>query len=136
MKRPLQSVLHLAGIASVTMLVVTPVAADDATIFAPIQPLSGIPIELKQVASGFTSPLKGKVAPGEPGRLYIVDQVGKLWAVDLSTGAKTLFLDVSARLVPLGVDGPASYDERGFLGVAFHPDYQHNGKLYTWTSEP
>jgi len=113
-----------------------PAGADDATVFAPIQPLSGISIELTRVASGFTSPLKGKPAPGEPGRLYIVDQVGKLWAVDLASGAKTLFLDVGQRLVPLGVDGPETYDERGFLGVAFHPDYQHNGKLYTWTSEP
>src|SRR4051812_12047655 len=81
-----QTLLQIAGVASATMLVVAPVAADDATVFAPIQPLSGIPIELRRVASGFTSPLKGKVAPGEPGRLYIVDQVGKLWAVELSTG--------------------------------------------------
>jgi hypothetical protein len=65
-----------------------------------------------------------------------VDQVGKLWAVDLSTGAKTVFLDVSSRLVVLGVVGPGSFDERGFLGVAFHPDYRNNGKLYTYTSEP
>jgi glucose/arabinose dehydrogenase len=45
-------------------------------------------------------------------------------------------MDVSARLVALGVLGPGTYDERGFLGVAFHPDYQYNGLLYTYTSEP
>ena len=27
------------------------------------------------------------------------------------------------------------YDERGFLGVAFDPDFKHNGLLYTFTSE-
>jgi hypothetical protein len=120
----------------VSLLAAAPAFADESTIFAPIQPLSGIPVELTRVAAGFTSPLKGKTAPGEPGRLYVVDQVGQLWAVDLARGTKTLFLDVSSRLVPLGVDGPGSYDERGFLGVAFHPSYRKNGKLYTWTSEP
>ena len=107
----------------------------DATVFAPIQP-GGTKIKLEMLASGLTAPLKGTVAPGEPNRLYVVDQVGKLWAIDLSTGAKTLFLDVSARLVTLGFLGPNTFDERGFLGVAFHPDYRTNGKLYTYTSEP
>lgn len=44
-------------------------------------------------------------------------------------------LDLSSRLVSLGLFG-VGYDERGFLGFTFHPDYQSNGKLYTYTSEP
>ena len=107
----------------------------DSTIFAPIQP-GGFTVNLETVATGLTSPLKGVVAPGEPGRLYVVDQPGKLWAIDLGTGAKTLFFDVSARLVTLGILGPGTFDERGFLGLAFHPNYAANGKLYTYTSEP
>jgi glucose/arabinose dehydrogenase len=107
----------------------------DNTIFAPIQP-GGFKVDLETVATGLTSPVKGVVAPGEPGRLYVADQVGKLWAIDLATGSKTLFLDVGARLVRLGVFGPGTFDERGFLGVAFHPNYAVNGKLYTYTSEP
>src|SRR5918996_2482169 len=93
------------------------------TFFAPIRP-GGMKITLEKVADGITSPLKGVVAPGQPGRLYVVDQVGILWAVDLTTGAKTGFLDVKSRLVRLGVLGDNTFDERGFLGVAFHPDYQ------------
>ncbi len=58
----------------------------------------------------------------------------------LATGVKTLFLDVGPtglnRLVTLGVLGPNTFDERGLLGVAFHPNYATNGKLYTYTSEP
>jgi len=107
----------------------------DTTIFAPIQP-GGFKVNLETVATGLTAPNKGVLAPGEPGRLYVVDQVGKLWAVDLATGSKTLFLDVGSRLVPLGVFGPGTFDERGLLGVAFHPNYAVNGKLYTYTSEP
>jgi glucose/arabinose dehydrogenase len=47
-----------------------------------------------------------------------------------------VFLDVSARLVTLGVNGPNTFDERGLLGVAFDPNYASNGLLYTFTSEP
>lgn len=108
----------------------------DNTIFAPIQDERGFRVGLELAARGLTSPLKGVAAPGEPGRLYVVDQPGRLWAVDLATGHKRVFLDVSARLVPLGVCGPGTFDERGFLGVAFHPNYRANGLLYTYTSEP
>src|SRR5687767_10999591 len=112
-----------------------PATAFDQTVFAPIH-RGGTRIGLEAVASGMTAPLKGLVAPGERSRLYVLEQTGQLWAVDLATGAKTLFLNVSDRLVTLGVFGPNTFDERGFLGVAFHPDYARNGKLYTYTSEP
>jgi glucose/arabinose dehydrogenase len=107
----------------------------DDTIFAPINDEAGFPVRLTLTVKDLTAPLKGVLAPGQPGRLYVVDQPGRLWAVDLATGQKTVFLDVSGRLVPLGVCGPGTFDERGFLGVAFHPNYQSNGLLYTYTSE-
>ncbi|MBI4561130.1 MAG: PQQ-dependent sugar dehydrogenase [Candidatus Rokubacteria bacterium] len=107
----------------------------DDDVFAPIGP-GGFPIKLELVADGLTAPLKGKVAPGHANRLFVVDQAGILWAINLTTGAKTVFLDVSVRLVTLGVLGPGTFDERGFLGVAFHPDSESNGLLYTYTSEP
>ncbi|HZE13957.1 MAG TPA: PQQ-dependent sugar dehydrogenase, partial [Chthoniobacterales bacterium] len=49
----------------------------------------------------------------------------------------TPFLDVSSRLVALMV----GYDERGLLGLAFHPGFADSSspgfrKLYTYTSEP
>jgi hypothetical protein len=78
-------------------------------------------IMLETVATEFTSPVKGTVAPGLPGYLFVVDQAGTLWAVNLATGVKTQFLNISARLVTLGVNGPDTFDERGFLGVAFNP---------------
>jgi hypothetical protein len=52
------------------------------------------------------------------------------------TGQKGIFLDVSDRLVALGIAGPGTFDERGLLGVALHPDFSSNGLLYTYTSEP
>ena len=56
--------------------------------------------------------------------------------IDLAGGAKSVFLDVSTRLVALGIDGPGSFDERGLLGFAFDPEFADTGLLYTYTSEP
>jgi glucose/arabinose dehydrogenase len=119
-----------------SVFAVTKVTADPATIFAPIKPLDGFKLKLKLVAEGLVAPLKGKIAPGEPRRFYVVNQSGQLTAVDIHTGKKTQFLDLSNRLITFGKAGPGTYDERGLLGVAFHPHYRHNGKFYTYTSEP
>lgn len=106
-----------------------------ATIFAPITKF-GPRVAIEVVASGLTSPLKGVTAPGDHDHLYVVDQVGMVWKVHLPTKAKTVFHNVRSRLVTLGVLGPNSFDERGLLGLAFHPNYQSNGLIYTYTSEP
>jgi len=131
--------LLLAGVALVTLAAAAsahpPSAPFDDTIFAPIQP-GGPRIAVETVATGLTAPNKAVAAPGEPLRLYVVDQPGRIWAIDLGTGLKTVFLDVSSRLVPLGVFGPNTFDERGLLGIAFHPGYASNGLFYTYTSEP
>ncbi|MPZ18270.1 MAG: CHRD domain-containing protein [Luteitalea sp.] len=98
-----------------------------------------VEISLAPVADGLTAPNWGTFAPGcaeLSGRLYVTDQDGILWGIELATGEKDVILDVSAMLVSLGVGGPGTFDERGFLGVAFHPDYAQNGLLYTYTSEP
>jgi glucose/arabinose dehydrogenase len=96
----------------------------------------GLPISLELVTDGLTAPNWGTAAPGDTKRLFVVDQPGIVWAVSPASGERSVFLDVSNRLVPLGAFGPGTFDERGFLGLAFHPDYASNGLLYTYTSEP
>lgn len=102
-------------------------------------PSSGITIGLETVLSGLVQPTAGAVAPGDPDHLYIADQVGKVYALDISRhaspGSARLFLDISGSLVTLGL-GPAKYDERGLLGIAFHPNFHRNGLFYTYASEP
>jgi glucose/arabinose dehydrogenase/plastocyanin len=98
-------------------------------------------VRLETLVDGLTAPNWGTHVPGDPRRLFVTDQVGFVWSVDLTgpegePARKRVFLDVSARLVPLGIGGPGTYDERGLLGLAFHPDYPSNGLLYTYTSEP
>ena len=101
-------------------------------------PPSKTQVELKTMMTGLISPVGGAVAPGLPSRIFVLDQIGKIWALEVygpRRGQSTLFLDVSARLVPLGVFKPLNYDERGLLGMAFHPDFERNGLFYTFTSE-
>ena len=89
-------------------------------------------LDLVEIANNFNAPVKAVKAPGIDGSLFVVEQTGKIFRVDLSTGQKTSFLNVSNRLVGIN----SGYDERGLLGLAFHPDYASNGLLYTYQSEP
>ncbi len=112
---------------------VAPVPLDDPL---PAVPIGSVHVKLEVVADGLTAPNWGASAPGITDRLYVTDQDGILWNINLTTGDKSVFLDVTGRIVALGIFGPGSFDERGLLGVAFHPGYANNGLLYTYTSEP
>ena len=108
------------------------------TKFGPITRF-GPKVSIELVADGMTAPLKGVAAPGLSRWLFVVDQPGVVWAVDLTNSDtetnKIEFLNVRALIVTLGVCGPSSFDERGLLGIAFHPRFQQNGLFYTYTSE-
>ncbi len=99
-------------------------------------PTSAVTIELDEIAAGLVAPIWATTAPGNVDSLYIVDQVGKVIQLNLQDKSTSVFFDVSARLVSLGAFGPESFDERGLLGLAFHPNYQGNGLFYLYTSEP
>jgi glucose/arabinose dehydrogenase len=109
-------------------------------------PNSDVEVALETVAGGFTSPVWAINAPNDGRRIFVVDQIGKITAIKLdpsknkSIPDRMEFLDVGVDdldlLVPLGAFGPGSFDERGLLGLAFHPDYRNSGLIYTYTSEP
>jgi glucose/arabinose dehydrogenase len=86
-------------------------------------------VDIKLVAENLTSPL-GVVFPEDNSkRLFIIDQIGKIWVLDKDGNLlPEPFLDISSNLVPLNPNG----DERGLLGLAFHPDYKHNGRFYVY----
>ena len=95
-----------------------------------------VSVAFETVASGLLAPNYGTYAPGIADQLYVVDQPGQVWRINLKTRIRSLFMDVSNRLVPLGILPTFRYDERGLLGLAFHPNYAKNGLVYTYTSEP
>jgi glucose/arabinose dehydrogenase len=89
-------------------------------------------IELKSIATGMVAPVQLKVPPDGSGRNFIVDQAGQIRVVQGGTLLATPFLDVSSIIVPLN----AGYDERGLLGLAFHPQFATNGRFFVRYSRP
>ena len=88
---------------------------------------------LKIHAEGFTSPLVLTPIPGDEGKLVVVDQIGVAYVMDKE--GKRLqpeFLDLRDRMTRLN----KGFDERGFLGLAFHPKFQENKKCYVYYSAP
>lgn len=101
----------------------------------PITSIDGIEIALHPIADDLINPLVGTSTPSLPDYLFVVDQPGQIYQINLATGEKSTFLDVSSELITLGgIFG--DFDERGLLSMAFHPDYATNGLLYTYQSEP
>lgn len=96
-------------------------------------------VRLELVASGMTSPLGMAVPRDGSSRLFIVDQIGLIRILD---GQGNLlpepFLDLSDRMIPIGIDfgNGIVYDERGLLGMAFHPDYPTNGRFFVFYNAP
>ena len=75
------------------------------------------------------APVDLVLAPGQPDRVYIVEQgvVGPGFAPRVQTlapgdAAATTFVDLGDRVLKGG--------EAGLLGLAFHPDYAANGRLF------
>src|SRR5215510_7990262 len=57
-------------------------------------------VDFKEIATGMVSPL-GVVAPTDnTGRLFVIDQIGKIWIIDNAGNTMaTPFLDVSGMMV-------------------------------------
>src|SRR5688572_18776367 len=88
---------------------------------------------IQLIGQDFTAPVALVESPDNSGRLFVVDEIGKIRVI-LADGRllPQPFLDVSASMVPL----QANYDERGLLGLAFHPNHKTNGKFYVFYTVP
>ncbi len=96
-------------------------------------PFSDEPIGLKLIAENLTAPVALESPQDETGRLFVADQTGLIDLIDQDLGpAKQPFLDLRDRIVPLS----ALYDERGLLGLAFHPHFRENGRFFVYYSAP
>lgn len=77
------------------------------------------------VADGFNRPLLVTNASDGSGRLFVVEQGGRIWVIDENgERAAEPYLDISDRVSP-EADGP-NYSERGLLGLAFDPNFEEN----------
>jgi len=84
--------------------------------------LGDLAVTLEQVARGFEAPLYVTDANDGSGRLFVVEQEGRVKVVRDGRVSAKAFLDVSDRVDAGG--------ERGLLGLAFSPDYRQSGAFY------
>lgn len=90
-------------------------------------------VDLQLVADNFVSPIGLVPVPDNTGRMFVIDQIGKLYVID-ANGNKlpTPFIDLTSRMVTLN----PGFDERGLLGLAFHPNYASNGRFFVYYNAP
>ena len=79
-------------------------------------------VELVPVASNFTNPLDIQQPNDGSGRLFIVEQGGRIKIIQNGNVLRIPYLDVSSLIVSGG--------EEGLLGLAFHPNFSQNGCFY------
>lgn len=73
---------------------------------------------------GFNRSVYATASPGDPARIFVVELAGVIRVIDDGVIIRTPFLDISSRVQMTG--------EGGLLGLAFHPDYQRNGRFYVY----
>jgi glucose/arabinose dehydrogenase len=82
--------------------------------------------DVERVASGLNRPVWVGAAPGDPHALWVLEQPGRV--VRIEDGRRQTLLDVSEQ-VKTGA-------EQGLLGIAFHPGFAENRRLFLHWSDP
>lgn len=90
-------------------------------------------VDYEQFASGFTAPLAMVAYRTGKQAFLVVDQTGVISFLGATGGEATgTFLDLRSKMVTLR----KNFDERGLLGVALHPKFAANRKVYVYYSAP
>jgi glucose/arabinose dehydrogenase len=119
------SVARLIAIGLLTVCQFTPTTAAETN--------SNSNIGLKLLAEGFGAPETLVPIPDGTGRLLVAEQAGLIHVLDRDgKKSETPFLDLRQKIVELG----KGMEERGLLGLALHPQFKSNHKLYVVYSAP
>ncbi|KAM9355033.1 HHIP-like protein 1 [Pholidichthys leucotaenia] len=86
---------------------------------------------LEEVANGLRNPLAMVHASDGTHRFFVAEQVGVVWVyLPDRSRLERPYLNITKSVLTSSWEG----DERGFLGLTFHPKYKYNGKLYVYYS--
>jgi glucose/arabinose dehydrogenase len=88
-------------------------------------------VGLQLIAADLVSPVFLTQPPNDD-RLFIIDQIGEVRVVKNGQLQSEPFLDIKKKVISL----KPKHEERGLLGLAFHPDYQNNGRFFVYYSAP
>lgn len=83
-------------------------------------------LNLEEFVTGFERPVAIAPIPGTTNRYVVLELAGHIKLVENATVADTDFLDLTSRTSRDNND----WDERGLLGIAFHPNFEDNGLFY------
>lgn len=80
---------------------------------------------LEKVAADFEKPVWAGMPRLSKEKLWVMEQAGQVWIVDLKSGerSKEPFLDIRNQVSRTG-------NEEGLLGLAFAPDFMKSGRYY------
>ena len=76
-----------------------------------------------KVVSGFVSPVDIEFTDDGLGRMFVIEQAGRILIVEKGQILAPAFLDIRDRVGSSG-------NEQGLLGLAFHPDFKDNPFFY------
>jgi glucose/arabinose dehydrogenase len=79
----------------------------------PTLPAGTVAVHLEPVATGLNFPVYVTAAPGDTGRLFVVEKRGTIRVIKHGVVLPTPFIDLSGRVT--------TGSEQGLLGMAFHP---------------
>jgi len=82
-----------------------------------------------EVATGLARPVDIQNAGDGSGRLFVVEQPGRIRIIQDGQLLETPFLDIAERVNDNG-------NEQGLLGLAFHPRYEENGLFFVNYTDP
>ena len=89
-------------------------------------------VALRVVADGLTAPVGLVAAPDGSGRSFVLDQTGLILILRDGRLEEGPFLDIRDRIVELDPE----YDERGLLGLAFHPEFATERRFFVYYGAP
>ncbi|MEM7776787.1 MAG: PQQ-dependent sugar dehydrogenase [Pseudomonadota bacterium] len=84
-----------------------------------------VKVKFEPYVTGVNAPL-AMVQPPSDKRMFVLEQFGRIRIVEDGKLSAEPFLDIRNKIPKLHSD----FDERGILGLAFHPDFANNGKFY------
>lgn len=87
---------------------------------------AGYTPRLQTFATGLSRPILVKSPPDGSKRIFVLQQGGQIRVFQPGSNTSTVFIDISSRIVVPTSTG----DERGLLGLAFHPQFATNGRFY------
>jgi len=90
--------------------------------FGHLSSTSAHAVSLETVQTGFSEPVFVTFAPGDSTRLFVVEQGGRIKIIKDGSLLSEPFLDIDSIVLSGG--------ERGLLGLAFHLNYQSNGRFF------